>query len=640
MFRPAALLCFLCLICSSNAQPVMESLAKNEMQQYAKLMSAYAKRSNPGNTDIVFAELNMRPDMNTGEILEASVKYIFMAGTPTDKIEFDLRRELTVDSIKSGAQHLAFVHGSDEVIRVVLTSMLPAGGTDSLRIYYHGKPDMSTRAYTRSVTASGASVSTLSEPYGAHYWWPCRENLQDKIDSIDINLTVDTPYTAVANGKLVAQVQQGKTIRYSFRHRYPIATYLVAASFARYNFYIQQAHLSSIGVPLDIRNYVFSYNDMQAVKAQTAQTISIIQLYDSLFGTYPFYKEHYGHTQFTWGGGMEHQTMSFVVNFGYDLIAHELAHQWFGDKITCGTWRDIWLNEGFATYSNLLCYNFLKTRGEWIGILKQNKEDVLSQPDGSVFAKDTTQIGPLFDYRTTYQKGALVLHQLRWLIGDNAFFEALRKYQKDTNLAYGFARQDNLKFHFEQESGMDLGDYFNDWINREGYPIYNISWSQSPDGLKLVLRQSQSHPSVPLFNVPVPLLVKGQQSDSLVIVPIGSSYEEYTVKLPFKVREVIFDPDEWLLARAVMTFPNPSLNMVTLYPNPSNGILNVSLDGLDMDGWELIDACGRVVISRSYSSPVLQGNIEKIDCNSLANGVYLIRITGNGKSILRRIIKN
>lgn len=618
----------------------MESLAKSEMQQYTKLMSAYAKRSNPGNIDILFAELNLRPDMNTGEILAGSVRYMFKTGISTDKIEFDLRKELTVDSIKSGNKHLAFVHGNDDVIRVTLSATLLAGATDSLRIYYHGKPDMTTRAYTRSVTASGASVSTLSEPYGAHYWWPCRENLQDKIDSIDINLTVDTPYTAVSNGKLVSQVSIGNSVRYSFKHRYPIATYLVAASFARYNFYIQQAYLSSINAPLDIRNYVFSYNNMQAVKDQTAHTVEIIHLYDSLFGTYPFYKEHYGHTQFTWGGGMEHQTMSFMVNFGYDLIAHELAHQWFGDKVTCGSWHDLWLNEGFATYSNLMCYNFLKTRPEWISILKQNKEDVLSQPGGSVFAQDTTQIAPLFDYRTTYQKGALVLHQLRWMLGDKAFFGALKKYQKDTNLAYGFARQDNLKFHFEQESGLDLDDYFNDWINREGYPIYNISWSQSSDGLKFVLRQSQSHPSVPLFNVPVPLLVKGQQSDSLVVVPINSSYEEFSIKLPFKVKEVVFDPDEWLLAKAVMTFPDPNLTLLTLYPNPFNGILNISLDGLDMESWEIVDACGRSVISRDYNTPVLKGNIEKIDCNSLANGVYLIKITGNEKILLRRIVKN
>ncbi len=640
MLRTATILFFVCLMIETKAQPILESLAKSEMMRYDKLTRANTKRSNQGNVDIRFATLSFEPDMSNADILSASVHYIFKTDASITNIEFDLRKELTVDSVIYHGLPLVFVHDNTHLLKINFPTAINAGTRDSLSIYYHGATNTTSRAYYRAVTVSGASISTLSEPYSSHFWWPCRENLHDKIDSLNVNLTVDTPYVAVSNGKLAStSISGGKRI-FRFEHRYPIATYLVAVSFAKYNFYIQQAFLPSVNQSLDIRNYVFLHTDLADAKNKTLETVRIMRLYDSLFGTYPFYKEHYGHAQYAWGGGMEHQTMSFMANLSYDLIAHELGHQWFGDKVTCGTWKDLWLNESFATYSNLLCYDFLRTETEWIDILKKFKTEVMVLPYGSVYKNDTSDVGIFFDYRTTYQKGAMVLHQLRWVLGDDIFFKAIRKYLNDANLAYKFVRKGDLRAYFELESGMQLGDYFNDWINLEGYPEYDISWTQKGKELAFEIVQTQSHPSVNLFNVPLPLLVKGANRDTMLRVDILTNYQTYNIMLDFKVKEVIFDPEEWVLAKYKIRFPFSDDVTITTFPNPFNGFLYISLDDIDISGWEIVDATGKLVLSQSYETPLQKGVIEKIDCNFLADGVYLIKINGNDRTMVRKIVKN
>jgi aminopeptidase N len=638
MLRTATLLFFTCLIFELQAQPIQESLLKTEMMRYGKSRQSI-KRSDPGPIDVRFVELSFEPNMTNGDIIAASAHYVFWTSAGISKMEFDLRKELTVDSVKYQGQKLSFSHSATHLLNVDFPQIINAGSTDSLTIFYHGKTDMSTRAYSRNVNASGPNIATLSEPYHAHYWWPCRENLTDKIDSLNVVLTVDTPYLAVSNGKLVNTAVNGAKRTFEFQHRYPIATYLVAVTFARYHFYIQQAFLPSVNQSLDIRNYVFQHNDLADAKTRTSQTVGVIRLFDSLFGTYPFHKEHYGHAQFSWSGGMEHQTMSFMTNFNFDLIAHELAHQWFGDKVTCGSWKDIWLNESFATYSNFLCYDFLRSDSEWISVLKRNKADVMSLPDGSVYAYDTTSISSIFNYRTTYQKGALVLHQLRWLLGDTIFFKAVKGYLSDTGLAYDFAREKDLRYYFEKESGMSLTDYFNDWIYGEGYPEYDITWAQKGKDLSFHIIQTQSDASVNQFNVPLPLLVRGFNTDTLLRIPMESAITNSEIRLDFRVREVIFDPREWLLAKHVMRFSLPEAN-ITVFPNPFNGFLYLSLEDMDIKDWEIVDATGKEVISKRYEGAVPKGSIEKIDCNSLANGVYLIRIQGDGRNVVKRIVKH
>jgi aminopeptidase N len=614
-------------------------MAKSELYRYNVLNQFAQKRTVDENIDLVYAKLALEPNMNTGAIVSASVGFTFKVLTNFNALSFDLRKELSVDSVVYQNKKIGFLHGTNHILNISLPNALPQNALDSIRIYYHGTPNMGSRAYSRSVNASGPNISTLSQPFGAPYWWPCRDNLKDKIDSLDVLLTVDTPYVAVSNGVLQNILIEGSKRTYVFKHRYPIANYLVAVSFSKYNTYTQKAFLSSTQKDLDIVNYVFPHNKLNEVKVQTFETIKMMHLFDSLFGTYPFHKEQYGHAQFSWGGGMEHQTMSFMVNFNYDLIAHELAHQWFGDKITCGTWKDIWLNEGFATYSNLLCYDFLGTKKQWMDVLKKTQEEVMSLPYGSVYAKDTTDVNKLFDYRTTYQKGAMVLHQLRWLIGDSAFFGAIRLYLKDQNLAYNFAKQKSLQTYFETTSKQNLNDYFKDWIYGQGYPNYQIVWQQKGNQFEMDIKQTSSFSLNDTFNVPLPILLKGSNRDTLLRIDIKSLNQVNKIALDFKVKELVFDPQHWLLAKAQILFPKDNNDLISIYPNPFSGDIYISAREIQISYFEITDLTGRQVLQMNYPNAIEEGSILKIDLSTFADGIYNLKFGNSESSLHQKIIK-
>lgn len=635
----ATILFSLCLTGDLGAQVLLESLAKQEMNRFHNFRHYNAKRSSPGNTDITFVRLSIEPDLQTGEIRSGTVDYTFRTLGVITELDFDLRDEFTVDSVIYRGNQLLFNH-DNRLLMVYFGTSISGGVIDSLSIYYHGQPDMSTRAWIRDVNISGASISTLSQPYGAAYWWPCRENLTDKIDSLDVVLTVDTPYMAVSNGLQTGINDLGNKRIYTYKHRYPIATYLVAVTFSKYASYTQKAWLSSQNKELDIVNYVFLHNDNLDTRNKTFETVKIMRLFDSLFGAYPFHKEQYGHAQFAWGGGMEHQTMSFMVNFNYDLVAHELAHQWFGDKLTCGSWKEIWLNEGFATYANLLCYDFIGNRQQWYHNLRQTKNSVMSLPGGAVYAKDTVDVNQLFDYRTTYQKGAMVMHQLRWLIGDNAFFTSIRQYLQDNSLAYNFVNQKDLQSYFESNSGLNLDDYFNDWIKGEGYPLYVVKWNQKGRKLELNITQSQSINTAPTFNVPLPFLVRGINADTMIRVDINNLNETFSIDLDFKVKELVFDPEEWVLAKALIQFPLGNSDDFLIYPNPFSSDLYLSSSKEVITAVVIYDKLGRLVGSENYHEGIKPGSILALEMDTYASGMYCIVVKTEKSELARLVFKN
>jgi aminopeptidase N len=404
----------------------------------------------------------------------------------------------------------------------------------------------------------------------------------------------------------------------------------VAIAFANYNVYAQLAHLSSINQDLPLVNYVYAHNDLNTIQNQTAATVPIMALYDSLFGTYPFANEQYGHVQFSWGGGMEHQTMSFMVNFGYDLIAHELAHQWFGDQVTCANWKSIWLNESFATYTNLLCYDFLKTPSDFRQRIVQFQNDVMSAPNGAVFKQDTTDENQLFDYRTTYQKGAMVLHQLRWVLGDSIFFAGIRNYLADPLTRYRFADQNQLRSHFEALCNCPLKDYFDDWIIGEGYPNYHLIWRQSGTSLSIEVNQSNSMNNAIEYNVPIPVLIKGSHKDTLLVLPVNQLHQMHSFNLPFVVKDIECDPDHYLLGKfkvngTYLTGPN-----VNVYPNPFSNHLYLWHEKESIQHWSIYAPNGQLV--KQAQTDIMPGDVLDISFSDLTQGIYTIQF-GNSNNI-------
>ncbi len=434
----------------------------------------------------------------------------FMALQTLSEVVLDLSDTLLVDDVTWHGSQATWTHEPGDLLTIVLPQTLDSAALDSLTITYHGVPRTTGFGSFGTGTQPNGSPTlwTLSEPYGAKDWWPAKQDLNDKIDSTDLYITTPVPYRVGSNGLLVSADTANGLITHHWKHRYPIAYYLISMAVADYIIFQQDIVIGGSTIPM----LTYSYADNPTMAELNAGDVAQqMPLFSQLFGLYPFANEKYGHAQFGWGGGMEHQTMTSMGGWSYELAAHELAHQWFGDKVTCASWQDIWLNEGFATYLQGLCYAYLAPQ-YWHGYLRGTVDAITSEPGGSVFCADTVDIGRIFSARLTYRKGAMVLHMLRWVCGDSAFYQGCTNYLNDPALAYGSARTSDLVTHLEATSGRDLTEFMSDWFTGEGYPTYTMQWAQNGNGqVDLTLFQSPSHPSTTFFEMPVPIRFKNNR---------------------------------------------------------------------------------------------------------------------------------
>lgn len=550
-------------------------------------------------------------------------------------IHFDFSKMLYADSVIYHNATLSYTH-ENNLISIALPNSIQADQLDSITIFYQGAPQQSGfGSFVTSMHDSVPVLWTLSEPYGSSDWWPCKNGLSDKVDSLDVIITTPVQYRAASNGILMHESQEGNSKVYHWRHRYPIASYLVCMAVTNYIQYVH--HVPYENTITEVLNYIYPEDSARAV-AQTKYIMPMMQLFDSLFGVYPFVKEKYGHCQFGWGGGMEHQTFTFLSDFNFELLAHELAHQWFGDKITCGTWEDIWLNEGFATYLSGLCYERLLP--EWWRQFKIVRlQHITSDPSGSVFCSDTTSVGRIFNGRLSYSKGSMILHQLRWVLGDSVFFKALYNYINDPELTYRFARTGNLIYHLENTAGQNLNWYFDDWYTGEGYPSYQIQWSQEGDNVNITISQIPSHPSVSFFELPLPLLLKGIQNDTLIRIDHRYSGQQFSLQIPWKVDSVILDPELWIIQwnPMITSYREPVADeQIKISPNPVTGFLDIELSpSLFNAHLSLFDVQGTIL----YSIAEISTCKLRIPVDHFPQGLYFLQIQYDDKRKVFKFLK-
>ena len=582
-------ICFLlasitALLCMAQNAIQLDNIVKTEQNRHRQLLRSdmYGFGSNAqeqsSNYNVHYYRLELNVDPAVRYISGSVTTYFSSVENDLSVVAFDVSDSLVVSSVQyHGGATLGFSQ-FDNVLTIALPTTLNSGQLDSVTIMYSGVPfDSGFGSFVQSTHNDVPIIWTLSEPYGASDWWVCKQSLEDKADSIDVIVTTPAAYRVASNGVLVSEVTNGQNITAHWQHRYPIATYLVAFAVTNYAVYTEQVGFLG-GYELPVVNYVYPEN-LSNAQLFTPMLANMLRLYDSLTIPYPFLDEKYGHAQFGWGGGMEHQTMGFMTNFSFDLMAHELAHQWFGDKVTCGSWQDIWLNEGFATYFNALCYQYIEGQQQyWTGWSKGTIANVVSQPNGAVFVDDTTNINRLFSGRLTYRKGALLLHMLRWKLGDEAFFGALRNYLNAPETAYNFARTDNLKHHLEMASGQDLTQFFDQWLYGQGHPSYQIYWQQAANNdLSLTVNQTQSDASVSFFAMPLPIRFWGNGADTTVVVEHLFSGQTFGISLPFAVDSLQFDPQSWILCsnntltNGAVGIENETTEAVfKVYPNPAS----------------------------------------------------------------------
>ncbi|SHI99630.1 Por secretion system C-terminal sorting domain-containing protein [Mesonia phycicola] len=634
------LLSFFIPITAQNHFLQHTEIAKQELAsasfRYKNKISA-----NTGNYDVTYQRLEIEVDPSVAYI-DGTVTTYFEAKENLTQVIFDFAQGMSVNQVTQNGVSLTYQHVNEELI-IDLPQNQATGVLDSLSINYSGNPISTGFGSFEQTTHNGDEIIwTLSEPYGAKAWWPCKQDLVDKIENIDIYITTPAynndgeENIAVANGLEQSQIVNGNLKTTHFTHTYPIPAYLVAFAVTNYSVYTET--VANNGNPFSIVNYVYPEN-LTSAQSSTAITVNIMDLFINNFGSYPFENEKYGHAQFGWGGGMEHTTVSFMGNFSRGLIAHELGHQWFGDKVTCGSWQDIWLNEGFASYMAAMVVEDFDGETAFNSYKQSMINTITSSTSGSVYvpAQDTLSVSRVFSSRLSYNKGAMVLHMLRNKLGDADFFQGLQNYLNDTDLAYSYAKTTDLKTHLENQSTINLDEFFNDWIYGEGYPSFNLTWSQdnTTNDLLVTVAQSQSHSSVSFFEVYLPVRLIGTNGEELdVILNNTNNNQQFNLSsVLFTVQEVQIDPDFEIISKnnnSYLETENFSKNSFTVYPNPTSGNVEV-FSNLPISKLTVYNLLGEVI-------KVVE-NTKSLSISTFPSGTYFVKIESENISEVRRIIK-
>lgn len=562
---------------------------------------------------------------------------------------FELIDEMTIDSVLINQETCLFDH-SDNGCFVTITSVLPQGQTFDARIFYHGTPPsgnfFSGINIAYDSTWNQSHVWTLSEPFNARQWWPSKQVLTDKADSVWVFLTTDAQNKAGSIGLLTNTITlpNGK-IRYEWKSRYPIDYYLISFAVAKYQDYTIYSKPSALnGDSIPIQNYIYNSSGcLEFYKTGIDRTSELIELFSDLYSLYPFHEEKYGHCLTSLSGGMEHQTMTTIGNFGLGIVAHELAHMWFGDNVTCATWSDIWVNEGFATYSDYLAHEMI-AGPPWPSIWLNNSHNyVLSKPDGSVYIppEEITYDNEnrIFDGRLTYYKGALILHMIRYTIkDDNLFFQVFKNYQ--TQFKDSVATSQDFISVLNATTGQDFTMFFDQWFFGQGYPIYQIDWSLNNGVAEITSNQTASAPEItPFFNMKLPVtLYFNDATDTIIEIDQTQPSVTKSVIVTKGVDSLKVDPDNWVLKKVeAINGIGDSNFLETIYvsPNPFRDFLNVVVTDGQAFEINILNIAGQHVHNQYFNY-----GTQTIPMSHLENGIYLIRIKTDKEQKVFKFIKH
>ena len=608
---------------------------------------AYYQYPSMNKYDLKYLKIDITVETNNRYIIGSSLTRS-MVRQSLDTFICELKSNMTVDSaFINGVKITNFIQSNDHVF-VPIATALPVNATAEALFYYRGTAG-SSGVFAGTSTSTGLSyTATLSESYQAREWFPIKQLLNDKIDSAEIWVITSAVNRVGANGLLMETVTlpNGKK-QYRWKTRYPQNYYMPSFSVGNYQEYLNYAKPAAMAPDsILIQHYIADNASYLATnKPNLDKTPPFVEKMSELYGLYPFKNEKYGHAQASIGGGMEHQTMSTMASFGTGLIAHELGHQWFGDNVTCASWNDIWINEGFATYSEYLMTEKLPALSTTSPAAYMNSvhTSVMSVANGSVFVPNASLFDEnrIFSSRLSYNKGAAIIHNLRFEVqNDNQFFQILQQFQNQYKNS--FASATDFQNVAQAITGKNFSDFFTQWYYGEGYPTFNVDYSKQGDSLVLYVNQTVSAGTVtPFFKGLYEFTFQTATGDTTVLVNQQFNNQTFKFRSNRTPTGIVVDPNNWVINKTgsittALPAPVDRSSEVVLSPNPGPGPYRLQYPARLFNTLEIYDASGHRIRSQSITNGQTQSQIESLP----ATGCYLIRLSGKGQMATKKLISS
>lgn len=671
---------------------------------YSSVSTAAVQRSTGtsgtgANIDVIYHKIFWRinPD-STVKYIKGYVQTNFKTTSANvTSISFDLNNVMIIDSVYFRNVKLtsANITRNGNVFAIALGATLANDFIDSVKVFYQGTPPAVVGAAqgfqlnTSRTATAGNVINSLSESYEDRDWWPCKADMQDKIDSMDITVSVpwgklgstgsikqvDTFWVAT-NGKMVdSTIINDSTRNFTFKTRYPIASYLVSVAVGRYDRYYRTVNISGTSVPVVYNLLKQGSTNSSAVIAMDKVNSALVE-FSKRYGDYPFIKEKHGfYDGLDGAGGMEHQTFSAIATgsiTSLSTLTHELMHQWFGDNVTFAHWNDLWLAEGFARYSEALVQELVPSIGTSSGAAATrtsqknaaigNNLNSTYIPNSYVSTSDL--IWNSIYGNTVYERGAMVVSMLRAMCGDSIFFGTMTKYQ--TELAGKVATTDTIRNYFNRALGRDISVFFDDYVggsdtitnrlNSVGSPMNTVSWNAitTPANRLVVSVTSQAKTAssnVTYFRGPIQLHVTAAGKDTTITIfdwgggnlsyagngisnPVAGN--RLTFDLSFTPTSVLYDDSSRMMSQGLGSGAKTGTTKVTTLSNyvwqgTTNNVWGTATNWLSSTG--LPPSAADITIATSGTNQPLLPTGNTVVGPLTLNGTNTITLNGNALTL-------
>jgi aminopeptidase N len=582
---------------------------------------------------------------------EGSVIIEFEVDSTLNEIVLDANStSLVINSVNLAGT--TFTH-DDDLLTIQLDQTYNPGDIVEVGIdYYHN--DVADYAFY----AQGGFIFTDCEPEGARKWFPCWDKPSDKA-KLDLTAKVPTDVKLGSNGVLADSTVVADSLWYHWVSDYNIATYIMVMS-ARTNWNLDIVYWHKLSNPNDSIPIRFYFNPGENPDAIEEMILPMCDWYSEYYCEHPFDKNGFAtlNSEFSWGG-MENQTLTSLCPgcWSESLVAHEFAHQWFGDMISPGTWADIWLNEGFATWSEAFWYESYAgyeaykddIDGNAAYYLNNNPGWAISEPDWAI---NTPSNNVLFNYAITYTKASTILHMLRYVLDDDLFFEVLTTYASDPEFQYESAVIPDFMAVVNEVTGEDYDWFFEQWLYEPNHLVYNNTYNFEDLGdgtwrVNFYTEQIQSDPE--FFKMPMDIQIRfADYSDTIVSVMNDANYQFFSWEFPIQPVYFKFDPNNDIVIKQGSTLLGTpekqpyaqSIHLFQNHPNPASGetTIGYALDQPTTIHLALYSMMGHQVAILDQGAKNSGKHEITLNSSDFAPGVYHYVLRANDEQQIKKLI--